>query len=85
MKAVTQLRSYAVTHLRTYALTHLRNCATILLSLLCFSVVLSSSSHEKPEKLYCNIAKTVCAGIFGSHIAGYTASGLIVYEQRFPP
>jgi hypothetical protein len=67
------------------ALTHLRNCATLLLSLFCVGRVLSSSSHEKPEKLYCNIAKTVCAGIFGSYIAGYTACELIMYEQRFPP
>jgi hypothetical protein len=67
------------------ALTHLRNYETLLLSLLCVGRVLSTSSHEKPEKIYCNIAKTVCAGMLGSHIAGYTSSELIMYEQRFPP
>jgi hypothetical protein len=67
------------------ALTHLRNCATLLLYLLCVGRVLSSSSNEKPEKIYCNIAKTVCAGMLGFHIAAYTACGLIMYEQRFPP
>ena len=67
------------------ALTLIRNCASLLLSLLCVGRALSSHSHEIPEKIYCNIAGTLNAGICVFHIAGYTASELIMYEQRFPP
>jgi len=67
------------------ALTHFCNCAAILLSLLCVSVVLSSSSKQTPEKLYCNIAGTFKAGNCVFHSAGHTACELIMYEQMFPP